>query len=106
MTVINGQNPLQATTGTVDYTRKPAHGPLYRYVYEGSVAATAGTAAEQAQKSTNLDKATTQVRVEDVRPIADQFSLEKNGFILRRLAVPDTIDWENKAEVSNPLLCV
>lgn len=35
----------------------------------------------------------------DVRPLKDQFSLERNGFNLYKLEVPKDLDWQNKEEV-------
>ena len=85
------------TTGTVEYTKDSPTEDLYRNVYEDTTGSL--TLEEQEKRSTNLERTTTEVRVEDLRPSADHFTLRTNGFALKKLAVPNDIDWEDKKMV-------
>ena len=77
-----------STIGKVNYVKKPVGGDkLYLNVYT------------QEEHPTNLDLQETEVTVHDVHSAQQEFSLEKNGFVVRKITVPD-LDWENKEEVS------
>ena len=86
---------LPSTTGTVFYTKDAPH-DLYSYVYKKEPGV---KPEDQKEEFSNLERLETEVQVADVRPVADNLSLEKNGFVLRKLHVPDSIDWTNKEEV-------
>lgn len=86
---------LPSTTGTVFYTKDAPH-DLYSYVYKKEPGV---KPEDQKEEFSNLERLETEVQVVDVRPVADNLSLEKNGFILRKLHVPSSIDWTNKEEV-------
>lgn len=91
---------LPGTTGTVYYTKDSPNEELYSYVYKDAAGANSTEKQQAGSPFTNLERIETQVQVRDLRPIADSFSLEKNGFVLRSLRVPNDIDWTNKEDVS------
>ncbi len=91
---------LPSTTGTVYYTKDSPH-DLFSYVYKKDPSA---KPENQKEEFSNLERIETEVQVTDVRPIAASLSLEKNGFILRKLDVPQKIDWSNKEEVCKSIL--
>lgn len=89
-------NTISSTTGTVYYTKESSY-DLYTHVYKKEPDV---KPQDQKEEFSNLERIETEVEVRDVRPIANSLSLEKNGFVLRKLEVPNDIDWSNKEQVN------
>lgn len=89
-------NTISSTTGTVYYTKESPH-DLYTHVYKKEPDV---KPQDQKEEFSNLERIETEVEVRDVRPIANSLSLEKNGFVLRKLEVPTDIDWSSKEQVN------
>lgn len=84
------------TTGTVYYTKENTSEPLYSHVYKREPLQTPGS---QQDETSNIERIETHVKITDLRPLAESFSLKQNGFILRKFIVPRNIDWSSKEEV-------
>ena len=81
------QQPRTHTLGKVNYVDRPkTTDPLYLNVYSNE------------EHPSNLSLTESDVTVHDVRPVQSELSLERNGFVLRKLEVP-AINWDNKVEV-------
>ena len=50
-------------------------------------------------RCSNVDQEEHDTNITDLRTVPQEFSLERNGFKLARLIVPDTISWQDEAEV-------
>ena len=53
-------------------------------------------------RESNTKVESKQVEVHDTRTANKSFSLQKEGFILRHLEVPASLDWQNDEQVSLP----
>ena len=84
--------PMAATTtATLNYL-KDSGTELYTRVYKSE------PGEETKENFSNLQRVETDVELEDLRPKAEHFTLERNGFTLTKLDPPD-INWEDKAQV-------
>jgi len=81
----------KSTTGTVYYLQDSKE-DLYSHVYKSE------PGEKKREDFTNLVRLETEIEVEDIRPKAKEFSLERNGLALTHLSPPD-IAWEDKLQV-------
>ena len=83
----------QPTTARVQYVRPaPNNEELFTYLYEKP---------DNEDRWTNLEQSESEVPVTDLYSVTDKFTLERNGFQLEKLHVPDDIDWDDDDDVSN-----
>lgn len=80
----------KATKGLVTYANRPKDGEWFKY--------TIGTTENGRTFEGNLTYNEVEVDVNDVRAVDKEFKLEKEGFTLQKINVPE-IDWKNKEEV-------
>ena len=53
----------------------------------------------EGRKASNFERAEHTVPITDLHSVPQDFTLENNGFELRRLQIPADIDWQNEQEV-------
>ena len=88
----------QPTTARVQYVRPaPNSEDLFTYLYEKP---------DDEDRWTNLEQSESEVPVTDLYSVTDKFTLERNGFQLEKLHVPDDIDWDDDDDVSNTVTVV
>lgn len=82
---------MRSTVGAVNYI-KPNHDgeELYQYIYE----------SQNAERPTNIHHETREVAFSDMRAVARDLSLAKNGMELHKISVPGDINWDDEEEVS------
>ena len=62
----------------------------YQYVQHG---------VPEGKKASNFERVEHTVPITDIHSVPQDFTLENNGFELRRLQIPSDINWSNEQEV-------
>ena len=82
----------KSTQGLVNYALRHENGEVFW-------SATTINEDNSRTRTSNVKREEVQVQVQDIRSAGKEFSLEKNGFVVRKISLPDGIDWQDEAKV-------
>ena len=87
----------QSVVAKIHYVKRTEDGePLETFLYE---------LPEGKTRPSNVDHEEFDTTIIDLRTVSEEFTLQRNGFKLSHLIVPDDINWEDEAE-ARPCSCI
>ena len=80
----------ESVVAKIHYVKRPEGGePLETFLYE---------LPEGKTRPSNVDHEEFDTTITDLRTVSEDFTLQRNGFKLSQLIVPDDINWQDEAE--------